>query len=58
MKPACGPPYPSGTPNRCAVPDNDVRPELAGRCQQRQAQQVGGDGDEGALAWAFFTKSA
>ena len=30
MNPACGPPYPIGTPNRCAEPIAMSAPELSG----------------------------
>ena len=38
---ACGPPKPSGTPKRCELPTTTSAPQLAGRRQQRERQQVG-----------------
>ena len=43
---ACGPPYPIGTPNRCELPNDDVGAHLARRRQQREAEQIGADGDQ------------
>ena len=49
MKPACGPPKPMGTPNRCADPDRDVgAPHSPGGVQQGERKQIRRDGDDSA----------
>jgi hypothetical protein len=46
-KAACGPPKPSGTPNRCALP-RATSPEHAGGRNRVRLEQISGDGHQGA----------
>ena len=45
---ACGPPYPSGTPNRCALPTTTSAPASPGGDDDREREEIGADGDERA----------
>ena len=48
MNPACGPPKPSGTPNRCAEPTTMSAPCSPGGTDEAAGEEIGGDDHEAA----------